>query len=175
MSRVTHEKIFTRIDGWSMHEGLVCFGPLLMEYNFLFVRLDSCSFEHFRKQTLDLFGSAGPDSSTEQNYSWTDEGIWICGADILGLLRSSHFPPIFNAAYIFQNSIKRCRPPSYHFSSETDQFDQMSDPPENLLASIAETGACGYLADGSGLNVLFLTQPLIEQWDSIDFSTIVAN
>lgn len=142
---------------------------VISSYNFLFVNLDSSTFRRFKNFDDDIFGDVRLDSNGQRVYSITSEGMWVKGEYIRELVMSSNFAPRFNAAYIFDKSISKCDPPTYTDTSECVQFSSVQPLPKELEASLKKMNACGYLSDGTGLNILLLDKKLIEVWNSTDW------
>ena len=150
--------------------GLDRISSAIIEYNFLFVKLDSADFFDFQDYDEDIFNDLRLDSDDERVYKIYPEGMWVKGQYVRDLVMSNNFAPRFNALYIFDKSIIRAPLPVYSDTSECVYFEAEENLPKDLTESIFKLNASGYMADGSGLNVFLTDQRLISVWNSTDWS-----
>ena len=158
-------KIFQKVPEEGIPFALWRLQGVIDRFNFLFVILDSSDPHGFcglkEEMTDKDLGKIDP----QQYYESHPEGLWFRGRIVRRIVDNRGFSPNFNACYIFPSSISRCSVPPYTYTSEGPEFEYDAISIQ-LTTFMEQSNACGYLADGVGLDILLVDKDLIDAWNA---------
>ena len=128
----------------------------LGRFNWLIVVLDSMPLARAASHPRPLVRLL---KEVGANIRWAEEGIWIEAQD-MPRVRNARLIVPFTAIYVFESHTRNCAVPKYFLTSECEQFRDGVYP--HVKDAVEGLGACGYLADGCGLNYYLKEEEIYE-------------